>query len=596
MANDLLYPAVFSGDLERVTSLLLHDGIDVNLKAGREHDRLSRTPLHLACRKGFTEIVAMLLNYEDKINVNIRAKGGITPLHLAIFCENDEIVRLLLKHPEIDLNARTDEEELTALHMSACSGSTSIVRMILDEHRKTKVEEQLRPIINGLDKLGRTPLHYAAYPNITTKSNQATLKLANSIQESAIWGELPRPRLSDYIVSEICSEMTALHLALEIVEEELGPDADPREVVMRLVTAFLEHPSTDVTIENNKEQSPMDLAIQRKFEGVLMGLIRRSFDLFEVCRKLLKSCLSKKSDGSLIPVIFREIHEQLDDLELMGVEGKFAVTIIHKLAYAGFAELLQILLTIPGLGEYNVNAEDSDKQTALHFATIGGHTRVVKVLIGIPELEFNHEDRFNQTALQIAVKRKQDIRNLLFGRPEVKDWIERLYRDRQDFVDAANAIFVGAALIASVTYAGWLQPPLGYTPYYEYSVPDPAPPDTYQVFATVKQHMSVRIFWACNSLAFFFAIATVISGAEAVLPKFGGTLINEEVHAPRKYLLRTCLLLVFAVSFVLGAFVAAGFASLPPVLSLEIYMVITSVIGGIICVVFLVWFLKTLYF
>ncbi|KAL3702475.1 hypothetical protein R1sor_020497 [Riccia sorocarpa] len=661
MANDILYPAVFSGDLERVTSLLQHDGIDVNMKAGRaqlaplhhavkknfveiaelllQHpeidvnaqDRSSRTPLHLACRKGFTEIVAKLLNYEDKINVNARAKGGITPLHLAAFSENDEIVSLLLKHPEIDLDARTDEEGMTALHMSACSGSDSIVKMILDEHRRTKVEEQLRPIINGLDKLGRTPLHYAACeqrldvvnelfkspavhvntgdrdsftalhlatrkghvamvelllthpeidPNITAKSNQATLKLAKSIQESAVWGELPRPRLSDYIVSEICSKMTALHLALEIVEEELGPDDDPREVVMALVTAFLAHPDTDVTIENNKRQSPMDLAVQRKFERVLVGLIRKSFDVCDVCGKLIKSYVTKKSYESLIMAILKEIHVHLDSLDLMGTRKKYAVTLIHKVAFAGYDKLLQILLSIPALSD--VNLEDSDKQTPLHYAAIAGHTTVVKVLIEKPGLRANQEDRYNRTALQIAVmSERKDIEKLLLERSEVKDWVDRLYRDRQVYVDAANAILVGAALIASVTYAGWLQPPLGYTPYYEYPVSDPAPPDTYQVFAAVKQHMSARIFWACNSLSFFFAIATVISGAGAVLPMFDA-FIGEEVRVVRRYLLLTSLLLVFAVTFVLGAFAAAGFASLPPIFSLEMNMVTTSVIGVMI--------------
>jgi hypothetical protein len=33
-------------------------------------------------------------------------------------------------------------------------------------------------------------------------------------------------------------------------------------------------------------------------------------------------------------------------------------------------------------------------------------------------------------------------------------------------VDAANAIFVGATLIASVTFAAWLQLPLGYSEFY----------------------------------------------------------------------------------------------------------------------------------
>ncbi|KAL3702472.1 hypothetical protein R1sor_020494 [Riccia sorocarpa] len=767
MANDLLCLAVFSGDLERVTSLLLQDGIDVNMKAGEaqlaplhhaveknfveiaelllQHreidvnaqDSSLRTPLHLACRNGFTEIVAMLLNkdkiyvnarakgditplhlacrngfteivamllkykekiyinnkiyYINKIYVSARAKGGITPLHLAAFCNNDKVVSLLLEHCDL-LCYERDEEGMTALHMAAFSGSDSIVKMILDE-LGSDTARGLSEVINGIDKFGRTALHYAAGelrldvvkelfksplvhvntgdqnsftalhlatrkghvamvqlllnhpeidPNKTAESNEATLEFAESIQESSVWEELPRPRLTDYIFSEICSKITALHLALEFVEEEFDSENDSMAlmkgygplgvmeglvvkelkklkallaigvmeggemeglvkelkefkalfaigVMEELVKALLAHPNTDVTIENDKGQSPIDLAMQKKFdlamqkklEPVLVMLIRKSNDILSLCEKLYTSYLWNKPYQSMISAVNKEIDAHLNSLNLRIGTRRYYGSLIHKLALAGYDKLLTVLLSHPEL--FDVNIEDSDNQTPLHIATIAGQTTIVKVLIGIPELKFNHEDRFNRTALQIAVmKKREDIKNLLLGRPEVKDWIDRLYRDRQVFVDAANPILVGAALIAGVTYAGLLQPPLGYTPYYEYSVPDPAPPDTYEVFAAVKQHMSVRAFWACNSLSFFFAIATVISGAGAVLPKFD-RFISEEVRVLRKYLLRTSVLLVFAVSFVLGAFVAAGFASLPPAFSLEIYMVITSVIGGLTC-------------
>ncbi|KAL2620975.1 hypothetical protein R1flu_001180 [Riccia fluitans] len=680
MANDILYPAVFSGDFERVSSLLAsHDGIDVNMKAGKaqlaplhqaakknfwkitelllDHpeidvnpqDRSLRTPLHLACRKGYTQIVSMLLTAKDKIDINARAKGDITPLHIAAYCGNDEAVKLLLEHPHIDLDARTADEGMTALHMSACSGSETIVRLILDTHRRTKIEEQLRPIINAADKLGRTPLHYAACeqrfdvvkelfkspavhvntgdrdsftalhlasrkghvemvqllldhpeidPNIAAKSNQATLKFTKSIQENAIWGELPRPRLTDYIFSEKCSKMTALHFALEFAEDFLGEE-DQMEVIMPLVTALLAHPNTDVTIENNKRQSPMDFAMQLRLEKVLVRMIRKSYNICDVCVKLLKSYVGKKeSYESLIVAIIREIIAHLNTLDLkIGTRKKFNVTLLHQVAFAGYDKLLQTLmaLMIPELTG-DVNAEDSDKQTPLHYAAIGGHTTVVKVLIDRPTVRANQDDRYNRTALQIAVESgRKDIEKLLLERPEVKDWVDRLYRDRQVYVDAANATLVGAALIASVTYAGWLQPPLGYTPYYEFPIADPAaPPDTYQSFAAVKQHMSARIFWVCNSLSFFSAIATVIAGAGAVLPMFDA-FIGEEVRIVRRYLLLTSLLLVFAVTFVLGAFAAAGFASLPPILSLEVNMIVTSVLGVIMCVAILIWFLRRLY-
>jgi len=85
----------------------------------------------------------------------------------------------------------------------------------------------------------------------------------------------------------------------------------------------------------------------------------------------------------------------------------------------------------------------------------------------------------------------------------VKDFVDRLYRDRQVFVDAANALLVGAALIASVTFAGWLQPPLGYIPDYDFSQPFPAPPQTPESYAGVTNHANVKAF-ACSTASLSF--------------------------------------------------------------------------------------------
>jgi hypothetical protein len=178
----------------------------------------------------------------------------------------------------------------------------------------------------------------------------------------------------------------------------------------------------------------------------------------------------------------------------------------------------------------------------------------------------------------------------------VKDFVDRLYRDRQVFVDAANALLVGAALIASVTFAGWLQPPLGYIPDYEFSQPFPAPPQTPESYAAVKNHAIVKAFWVFNSLSFFFAIATVLAGADAVFPNLRDDFIQKQVESVEKALKRATILLVISVVCVLGAFASAGFAVLPPLLKYDTSMIITVCLGGTICMLTLakiIWKLST---
>lgn len=144
-------------------------------------------------------------------------------------------------------------------------------------------------------------------------------------------------------------------------------------------------------------------------------------------------------------------------------------------------------------------------------------------------------------------------------------------------------------------FSGWLQPPLGFVPYYEFPVSDPAAsPGTYESYASVQQHVTVRVYWVFNSLSFFCAIATVIVGAGANLP-VRDVFIKEDIRAVRSSLILTAILLVFEMVFVLVAFAAAGFASLPPIIRLQENMIVTCIIGMLLCIVALGGFLKRLY-
>lgn len=51
---------------------------------------------------------------------------------------------------------------------------------------------------------------------------------------------------------------------------------------------------------------------------------------------------------------------------------------------------------------------------------------------------------------------------LLVQQHEVEVHVQRLCRDREVFVDAPDAMLVGAAVISSVTFGGWLHASLGY--------------------------------------------------------------------------------------------------------------------------------------
>jgi hypothetical protein len=260
--------------------------------------------------------------------------------------------------------------------------------------------------------------------------------------------------------------------------------------------------------------------------------------------------------------------------------------------------------------EVDLNGRNKKGQTALHFATIKCHPNVVKALCLAKErLRANLEDRNGKTCLQYAKERQQnrnskllerskfqfllerqrkekfeEITNRLTEHTDVKEFLERQYRDRQVFIDAANALLVGGALIAGITFASWLQPPLGYTTDYQFPQSSLAtPPGVFESFAAVELHYSLRLFWVFNTLSFFFAIGTVISGAKAAFPDLDTTFIVVALRSVRKELQWTSVLLLCSVVTVLGAFVCAGFAVLPPIQKDMTSMKISVVIGLAIC-------------
>ncbi|KAL3702453.1 hypothetical protein R1sor_020475 [Riccia sorocarpa] len=624
-----LHLACREGSEEITKSLLEHPDIEVNVKESTQC-----TPLLFACRQGFEEITKLLL-LRPEIDVNAADTRHITPLHFAAFRGIDGAVSLLVQHPDIDLYSRTGQDKMTALHMAACQGDASIVRMILDAESRDCVDvEETVPLVIKVDRLKRTPLHYAAYEqrldvvkellqspgldvnfgddrsftalhlavlrghvtivqlllnhqninlNIVTECiSEDDLEWERAWQKCVDWEETPFPRLIDYIpFQKKVAGMTALHCALELVEVELATEDRSMEGMMGVVNVLLAHPSIDINIDNENGESPLHVALRRKLGPILLRLFGKHEDMVDPCVHFFRSyCKGGNLDMSVIDPVLEKLRASLDRLNLKIDVAKFdTLPLTHKAAIVGKEELLSVLVDIQQLGD--INAEDGEKRTPLHYATIAGQMKSIKLLLMNPGLRANHEDLYNKTALQIAFETGQkNIEKQLLEKPEVKDWLDRVYRDRQLYSDAANAILVGAALIAGVTYGGWLQPPVGYTPYYEFPVSDPAPPDTYQVFAAVKQHVTVRIFWVCNNLSFFLAIAAVLSGAAAVLP-MSDVFIAEEVRSLRRYLLVTALLVMFAVVFVLGGFAAAGFASLPPILNLEMNMIIPSVIAGI---------------
>ncbi|KAH9560918.1 hypothetical protein CY35_06G133500 [Sphagnum magellanicum] len=504
-------------------------------------DVLNRSALHYIAEEGSEKLLKRLL---EKCPAGISVTGvdchGFTPLHLAVRRGHTAVVELLLHVPCMDANVGAT--------VTACNPSG------------------LKPWESDDLKMSR--------PNLFLKAPK----------------ELPP-----------AGNLTPLHLAA----------MDGHTEIVNLLPKW---PGIHVAPLDTKGLSPFHYSIQNGHSGVLKLLLEKLENIaepFTFCDEWLAPLEHSIQKGHLEVVkLLLEKGEPITPLNYdkqMKVDANASIELVahpdlvasplHFAALGGHVEAVKELLLHHNL---DVNAKDNKNRTPLLCAIKEDKLEVVKALCFHDpghRIRATEEYTDGRTPVQIATEANmKEIEKVLLERPEVKDFIDRLYRDRQVFVDAANALLVGAALIASVTFAGWLQPPLGYIPDYEFSQPFPAPPQTPQSYAAVKNHATVKAFWVFNSLSFFLAIATVLAGADAALPNLRDEFIGRRVKSVERALIRATILLVISVVCVHGAFSSAGFAVLPPLLKYDTSMIITVCLGGTICMLTLVkiiWKLST---
>ncbi len=171
----LLLKACQNGQKGVVMSFLKKDGINVNAV-----DEMGFAPLHYASKKGYRDIVKLLLDKEA--DVNLISNESVTPLHMAVNSGNKEVIKLLID-AGADINA-TDRGGRTALIYAVEAKKAEAARYlvelgadisIMDNQNHTAldyanalglvqlIESMSNENAGNADAFGNTPLHQACY-------------------------------------------------------------------------------------------------------------------------------------------------------------------------------------------------------------------------------------------------------------------------------------------------------------------------------------------------------------------------------------------------------------------------------------------------
>jgi len=302
------------------------------------------TPLHFACRAGFTAIAKLLLHGNMRMSFHpfdpsTADAAGFTPLHHAARHGHLGIVKLLLTHHAVDVD--TPGWVIKPLHLAAEKGYPRIVDELLRNHASTGVP----------DHIGRSPLHRAC-----AKGHLWCVQLLLSTE----------PPMDVSMADK--AGTTPLHLAadcgnIDIVNLLLIKGAKPNMV------------------EEKTLHTPLHYAAKKGF--------------VQIARRLLEcgaSCDARLHQVEYTPLHFAAFYQHVDMCKVL-LEYGADVRAITKPNPALFAQakdwnVLMLAYGAPGLtrtfidAKADVSHRDMDGATPLLIACLANRPEAVAMLVG----------------------------------------------------------------------------------------------------------------------------------------------------------------------------------------------------------------------
>ncbi|KAL2620490.1 hypothetical protein R1flu_000695 [Riccia fluitans] len=558
--------------------------------------------LHIAAWTGDYE-TAEELQLEGLANPAVKTIGGFTPLHLAASRGHIRVLKTLFTWPGLKIEEAVSEEALTPLHLAAYGGYTDCVKLLLEFHIDVNARD---------DTFSRTALHFAVL-----SGHEQVVNLLLSIPIVDVRCKDNIRQLTPFLLAamqpkhrwELGLIMTLLDANIDQINDKVGTFTDEMEKAVRKFFSESWRELTQIKIDNSMKQIP---GVDDKIGQNEQDLYRRFSIAFDGHTAL--HLASTQDNAELVTELVRHPNVSLNERD-----KNFGMTPLHCAVRAGAVEAFNVLMAAEGVDVNarvvkggrcrrpswlppawafaDVDIENSKLKflksfsrydTPLHLAIRASRAEdLCEMMIDFCNhpmfnpaiynasrtpplglawerllycgrspsiLEFRKEISTNPIRPQIEKYQYQDkvylnrAIDMLELHPGNASIMNEIASTRKAAQDSVNSFLVAATLVAGLTFSAYFQPPFG---------PEPGE----------YRSKAVRLFWTFNGLSFYFAVYTILFSLLSIMRsdrRSFNTITDARSHYVALTRIHGAVPLTVSVGFGIGAFVAAGFANLPP--------------------------------